>query len=247
MKKAFTCSLAILVIAVLAWAGGEPWKTKRYQQWNDEDIQKVFTDSPWSRKVTVEGTWKPVQGVNSASGSINAGGSGGAKGMGGSSTVLPAEADVNAGTRGPSVPFDVYWMSSETMRAALARRAVLHAGKDEASIEKYVETPAEEYQVVVQGPDMAPFYHNEEKFFEANSALEVKKTKQKFSPSHVVYNRDDKGAITSAVFFFPKKLNGQDTISASDKSVEFTCKLGNSTLHAVFEPTKMVNQKGSDL
>ena len=63
MKKAFTCSLAILVIAALASAGGGPAKdAKRYQQWNDEDIQKVFTDSPWSRKVTVEGTWKPVQG-----------------------------------------------------------------------------------------------------------------------------------------------------------------------------------------
>ncbi|MFZ0581244.1 MAG: hypothetical protein WAN72_14015 [Candidatus Acidiferrales bacterium] len=247
MKKAMMCGVTILVVAMLAWAGGDPWKTKPYQQWTDEDIQKVFTASPWSQKVAVEGTWKPVRGVDSANGSLNAGGGGGAKGMGGSSTVLPAEADVNAGTRGPSVPFNVYWMSSETMRAALGRRSVLHAGKNETDVDKYVETPVDEYQIVVQGLDMAPFYHNEEKFFEVNSALEVKKTKQKFSPSHVAYNRDDKGAITSAVFFFPKKLNGQDTISASDKSVEFTCRLGNSTLHAVFEPTKMVNQKGADL
>jgi hypothetical protein len=145
------------------------------------------------------------------------------------------------------VPFNVYWMSSETMRAALGRRAVLHAGKDEAAAEKYVETPVDEYQIVVQGLDMAPFYHNEERFFEANSTLEVKRIKQKFSPGHVAYNRDDKGAITSAVFFFAKKANGQDTISPSEKSVEFTCKLGKSTLHAVFEPSKMVNQKGADL
>lgn len=246
MRKTVMCGTAILVIAVLAWAGGDPWKTKPYQQWNDEDIQKVFSASPWSQKVTVEGTWKPVQGVDSASGSLNAGGGGGAKAMGGSSTVLPAEADTNAGTRGPSVAFNVYWMSSETMRAALGRRAVLHAGKEEADVDKYVETPVDEYQIVVQGPDMAPFYHNEEKFFEANSALEVKKTKQKFSPSHVAYNHE-KDAISSAVFFFPKKVNGQDTISPSDKSVEFTCKLGKSTLHAVFEPAKMVNQKGADL
>ena len=247
MRKATISGVAILLIAVIAWAGGDPWKTKPYQQWNDEDIQKVFTTSPWAVKVTVEGTWKPVQGVNSANGSLNAGGSGGAKGMGGSSTVLPAEADVNAGTKGPSVPFAVYWMSSETMRAALARRGVLHAGKNEADAEKYVEAPMDDYQLAVQGPDMAPFYHNEEKFFETHAALEVKKTKQTATPSKVVYNRDDKGAITSAIFFFPKKVNGQDFINPSDKSVEFTCKLGNSTLHAVFEPSKMVNQKGEDL
>jgi hypothetical protein len=247
MRKIIIGSAAILVIAMLTWAGGDPWKTKPFQQWNDEDIQKVFTDSPWSRKVTVEGTWKPVQGINAAGGSITAAGNGGGGGGGGTATVLPAEADSNAGTVGPSVPFNVYWMSSETIRAALARRSVLHAGKDQAEAVKYVEAPIEEYQIAVQGLDLAPFYHNDEKFFAANAALEVKKSKLKEAPSHVVFNRDDKNAITSAVFFFPKKVNGQDLISPTDKSVEFTCKMGKSTLHAIFEPNKMVNQKGPDL
>jgi hypothetical protein len=241
MRKTIIGGAAILMIAMLAWAGGDPWKTKPFQQWNDEDIQKIFTDSPWSRTVRVEGTWKPVEGVNGAGGSI------GTAGNGKGATALPAEADTNAGTVGPSVPFNVYWMSSETMRAALARRGVLHAGKDEAEAAKYVEAPIEEYQIAVQGLDMAPFYHNDEKFFAVNSALEVKKTKQKETPSHVAFNRDDKNAITSAVFFFPKKVNGQDLISPTDKSVEFTCKLGKSTLHAMFEPNKMANQKGPDL
>jgi hypothetical protein len=240
----------IMVLAVMAWAGDGPWKSKPYQQWNDADIQRVFTDSPWSRKVTVEGTWKPVSQVESANGTITAAGNSGggaSKGMGGGSTALPAEHDANAGTVGPSVPFNVFWMSSQTMRAALARRSVLHAGKDEATAETYVESPLDEYQIAVEGTDMAPFYHNEEKFFEANSALEAKKTKQKISPSHVVYNRNEKGAITSAIFFFPKKVNGQDFISSSEKNVEFTCKMGKSTLHAMFELKNMVNQKGEDL
>lgn len=250
-RKSIVRASIIMALAVLtAWAGSDPWKSKPYKQWNDEDIQRVFTDSPWSRKVTVEGTWKPVAPTEASGGTITAagnGGGGGSKGMGGTATVLPAEHDSNAGTVGPSVPFNVFWMSSETMRAALARRSVLHAGKDEASAEKYVESPVEEYQIAVEGTDMAPFYHNEEKFFEANSALEVKKTKQKISPSHVVYNRNEKSVITSVIFFFPKKVNGQDFISPSDKSVEFTCKLGKSTLHATFEPKNMVNQKGVDL
>jgi len=249
-RKSIATVALIMVLAVLAWAGDGPWKSKPYQQWNDADIQRVFTESPWSRKVTVEGTWKPVTQVESAGGTTTAAGNSGgngSKGMGGSATVLPAEHDANAGTVGPSVPFNVFWMSSETMRAALARRGVLHAGKDEASAEKYVESPLDEYQIAVEGTDMAPFYHNEEKFFEANSALEVKKTKQKISPSHVVYNRNEKSVITSVIFFFPKKVNGQDAISPSDKSVEFTCKMGKSTLHAMFEPKNMLNQKGVDL
>jgi len=63
----------------------------------------------------------------------------------------------------------------------------------------------------------------------------------------VTYGKDPNGNINSAMFFFPKKVNGQDWLSTSDKNVEFTCKLGVSTLHAVFEPAKMENQKGPDL
>lgn len=248
MRKSLITVFASLIVAAVMFASTEPWKSKPYQQWNDEDIQKIFTDSPWSRKVTVEGTWRPVVGVGASDGALNAGGSGGSKGVGGGSTSLPGEADRDAGTVGPSVPFNVYWMSSQTMRAALARRGVLHAGRDESAAEKYVEAPVDEYQIAVQGSDMAPFVHNDEKFFQANAWLENKKSKQKISPSHVEYTHDENnGRITSAIFFFPKKTNDQDSIGPSDKNVEFTCKMGKSTLHAAFDPTKMVNQKGSDL
>jgi hypothetical protein len=100
---------------------------------------------------------------------------------------------------------------------------------------------------MVQSGDMSPFYHQDEKFYVENAALEVKKTKQKVMPSHVEYEKDTSGNISSAVFFFPKKVNGQGWLSTSDKTVEFTCKLGKSTLHAEFDPSKMENQKGPDL
>ena len=249
MKAKLVSSIVLIVlVSAVAWAGGDDvWRSKPYSQWTDEDIQKVFTASPWAKTVTVEGTWKHVVGVNSANGSLNAGGSGGTKGMGGGSTVLPAEADLASGTKGPDEPFSVYWMSSETMRAALARRSVLHNGKDPSEAQKYVEAPMEEFEIMVQGPDMSPFYHQDEKYYQLNAALEVKKTKQKVMPSRVVYGKDANGHINAATFFFPKKVNGQDWLSASDKNVEFTCKLGLSTLHAVFEPSKMDNQKGPDL
>jgi hypothetical protein len=246
-KKILGFAVLVAVLSVAAWAGEDVWRSKPYTQWTDDDITKVFNTSPWAKSVTVEGTWKHVVGVNGASGSLNAGGSGGAKGMGGGSGVLPAEADLASGTKGPDEPFNVYWISSETIRAALARKGILHGGKDPAEAQKYVEAPQDEYQVMVQGADMAPFYHQDEKFFTANAALEVKKTKQKVMPSHVVYGKDASGNIQAATFFFPKTVNGQNWLSTSDKNVEFTCLLGKSTLHAVFEPTKMINGKGPDL
>jgi hypothetical protein len=31
----------------------EPWKTKEYTQWSDEEISKVLSDSPWAKEKTV--------------------------------------------------------------------------------------------------------------------------------------------------------------------------------------------------
>ena len=30
----------------------EPWKTKEYTQWTDEEISKVLSDSPWAKEKT---------------------------------------------------------------------------------------------------------------------------------------------------------------------------------------------------
>jgi len=252
-RKLIVGAGAIMILAALVWAGAEPWKTKPFQQWNDEDIQRVFTASPWARLVKVEATWKPLSADEVPGGTLPGqvagnGGGGGSKGMGGTSTVLPAEHS-DATTHSPDASYNVFWMSSETIRAALARRGILHSGKDEADAEKYVEAPIEEYQIAVQGIDMAPFFRSDERFFKENSFLQMKKTKLKISPSHVAYNRGSDGkTVTSVIFFFPKKNSEQqDVIAPDEKSVEFTCKMGKSTLHAVFEPKNMVNQKGVDL
>ena len=60
-SKVFKVSLACLLLAALAWAGGDPWKSKPYQQWDANDMKKVFSDSPWSKVVQISATWKPAQ------------------------------------------------------------------------------------------------------------------------------------------------------------------------------------------
>ena len=98
--------LAVFFVAfAIAWAGGDPWKTKPMSQWNDSDIDRALHNSPWSRVVPVEATWKPLteteQNARMLPGTAS-GASGGSKGMGGTSTVLPAEHS-DAQTRGACV------------------------------------------------------------------------------------------------------------------------------------------------
>lgn len=231
--------LTLLVFSSLAWAADVPWKGKSYDQWDDKDIQKVFTDSPWARTATITRTWVPLKTNDLPNPQLS-----------GRDRSLPGDlAHSSENSVGGELNFYVYWGSSRVMRAASARRAILHGSKKDVDFEKYVSEPQEEYQVVLQSEDMSPFVRHDEKFFQDNAYLQTKKTKQKISPSHVQYERDANGQlVTNVIFFFPKKNSaGDPTIGPDEKSVEFNCKLEGQTLRVNFEPQKMVDSKVPDL
>lgn len=229
--------LIILVFSSVTWAADAPWKGKPYDQWDDKDIQKVFTDSPWERMSTITRTWAGAAAKDQPNGPLAGG-----------QTRLPADQRSTDNSFGDDVNFYVYWASSRVMRAATARKAVLHGEKKDLDVAKYAADPQQEYQIVVRSEDMSPFSRHDEKFYQENSFLELKKTKQKIAPSHVQYERDEKGQITTAIFFFPKKTpSGDPTIAPDEKNVGFSCKIEGATLRVNFEPQKMVDNQGAAL
>jgi len=231
--------IAVLLLGPLAWAGGEPWKGKPYQQWDDKDVQRVFMDSPWARTMILTRTWLPLSAKDFPEGPLH-----------GTARKPPKEIErSDEATLGADVNFNVYWASSRVMRAASALQAARHGGKNGVDVEQYAREPQDELQIFVQSEDMAPFTRKDEKFFQANAFLQPKKSKQRISPSHVRFERDAKGIlVTSALFFFPRKTpSGDPTIAADEKNVEFTCQVEGSTLRVNFEPQKMVDQTGPDL
>lgn len=262
MRKAILGTLAVTILAAVCWAAGDPWKDKPYTQWDDKDIQHIMTSSPWMRSVAVVAAWQTAnydmpgdnpRPAQQQPASPTGGGMGGkpASGGGGGGSYGPGSGSGGADSS-PSIPqaeFTVYWMSSRTMREALGRRQVLHAAKDPAEVEKFVNQPMDEYEIVVQGRDMSPFVNNDEKFFQSNAFIEIKKSKEKVAPSHVTFERGADGkVVTGAFFFFPKKSTaGENVIAPDEKSVQFTVSLGKSTLKADFDPRKMDDQKGPDL
>ena len=236
--KASKLFVVLLIFGAVAWSGDELWKRKPYQQWTDKDLENIFAYSPWSRTAALTRTWLPLKAEELP------------QLISGDGRQLPKGlAQSDEGKLGAEVNFNVYWNSSRVMREASARKAVLHGGKSESDAEKFLNQPSDEYQIVVQGEDMAPFVRKDEKFYQANAYIQTKKTKQKISPSHVRYERDEKGAlVTAAIFFFPKKTSSGDSVIASDeKNVEFNCKIEGSTFRVNFEPQRMVEQLGLDL
>jgi hypothetical protein len=140
----------------------------------------------------------------------------------------------------------VYWQSSRVMRAATARQAVLRG--QNVDPEKYANEPQSEYQIILRMEDMTPFVQHNEEFFQGNAFLQTKKGKSKISPSHVQYERNQRGSIQDAIFFFPKTAaSGEATVSAAETDVQFSCKIGDSTVRADFKLRDMVDQSGPAL
>jgi len=230
---------ATVLFATIVLASDPPWKHKPYQDWDARDIERIFTDSPWTRAVTITRSWLPITTKDLPN-----------EQLAGRDRGLPGTTERSSETTvGGELELYVYWASSRVMRAASARKAILHGGKKDVDVTKYATEPQDEYQIVLQSQDMAPFFRHDEKFFQASAFLQPKKSKQKIAPTHVQYERDAKGVlVTSAIFFFPKKTAaGDPTIPGDEKSVEFSCKIEQSVLLVSFEPQKMVDAAGPTL
>jgi hypothetical protein len=229
---------ALLIFTSLAWGGDAPWKSKPYDRWDEKDLQKIFTDSPWARTATITRTWRPATEKDLPNPTLSS-----------ASRTIPDRQGPGNDNLSSESSFDVYWASSRVVRAASARKAILRGTRKDVDVEKYANELQEEYQIDVQSEDMAPFFRHDEKFYQANAFLEMKKSKRKIAPSHVRYERDEKGQlVTSAVFFFPKKTpSGDPTIGSDEKDVEFNCKIEGATLRVHFELQKMVDNNGPAL
>jgi hypothetical protein len=239
MRRALAASLLTLLSVALVWGRKEPWKDKPYQQWTDDDLQQIFHESPWSHAVLIDRTWVPYVTKELPAEPIK-----------GSSRAMPASgATTTQAARGLPARFFVFWASSRIMRSALARQEVLHSGRSEADAYKDVEQALPDYWIAISGSDMTPFQKNDEAFFQAHALLQLKKTKQKISPSKVTYQKGPDGkSISIAVFYFSNKApTGDPLISPDEKNAQFSCPIGDSALQVNFETQKMIDAKGPDL
>lgn len=242
LSKPLGLLLGLLVGVTLLWAGDKAWKAKPYQQWNEKEVQAVLTDSPWVKMTPIQRSWAP-SGSTEAQERSNGGGRPQTPGAKPASNA-PAGADED--TQEKELNVQIYWQSSRVMRAATARQAVLHGEK--VDVDQYASQPQEEYQIVVRMQDMTPFQQHDEKFFQSNAFLQMKKSKEKVPPTHVVYEKNSQGLIADVVFFFAKtNSSSAPTISADETEVQFSCKIGDTTVRVGFKPRDMVDQSGPAL
>jgi hypothetical protein len=258
-SKIFKASLACLILAALAWAGGDPWKSKPYQQWDANDVKKVFMDSPWSKVVQIDATWKPAQG-SAGTGSAEPQSSGGGARTGGvggggspssqaSAPSQPGQTEGSPAATNAEASYAVRWISSRTLREAGYRSSVIEGRLKEDEAEKQLALPVDTYKVYLGGPDMTPFQSMDDKALQGAATLTDKKTKQHISATNaeLVHSEDGK-TLQGIVFSFPKQVgNGEPSIPPNEKAVEFTCAVGKVKIQTTFDLSKMEDSKGRDI
>jgi len=246
MRRLIFGFVAMALLAGFARAGGDPWKSKPFGQWDEKDVRKILSDSPWARPVQVHAPWKMDDSTASLGQSANANQDRPMGTLGGGAKAGPV---VDPTQQIPLAAFIVRWFSARTMREAALRGTVL-AGqmKQEDAEQKAAQAPGA-YQVLVAGPDMAPFAGADEKALKDGAFLLTKKTKQRILASMVELQKAPDGKkVLAAVYSFPMKTaGGESSIAADERAVDFTCLVGGAKIQTTFDLSKMEDTQGRDL
>ncbi|HXW17351.1 MAG TPA: hypothetical protein VEJ39_03565 [Candidatus Acidoferrales bacterium] len=250
MRKKFLTGAALLIAATLAWAASDPWKSKPFSQWTDKDVADILQNSPWARpSVQAQGAWHP-DGMTQASGSTSMPGGAGDTSKA-SASAAPGTAsgtEKNEAAAAETQSYSVYWWSSRTIRAASYRRAVLKGSMTQADAEKDLAAVPDDYMVLLQSQNMKYFQTRGEDSFTKDAWLQMKKSKDKVFPTKVGFLKGPDGSVNGVVFYFPKKsANGEPTVAADEKEIDFYFKIGGSKVLTAFDPRKMTDSQGQDL
>jgi len=248
MRKTISSGVLAALFAIGVHAGGDAWKTKPYTQWDEKDVAAVLQSSPWVKlNVALPGALSAAD----ATPDYNPGVSG--PGSMPNRVASPAPAAPQLGGGDSSTPqagaktYNILWYSSRTIREALARRAVLKGVMTQDNAAKIVAADPDSYQVLLSSSDMSVFEGRGEDAFKDAAFIELKKEKKKINATNVAFQRSS-GKVVGVVFSFPKKdAEGQPSISADEKEIDFSVRISGAWLRSGFNLKQMADTQGQDL
>ena len=251
MQKLMCAGFLAIFVVVAVYAGGEPWKSKPYTQWDQKDVTAVLESSPWAKtNVAVSGTAVNTPLTAGADNTPPAGATGVS-----STHVNPASASAPPqlqggapeASGGSSQRYSLFWASSRTIREASARRAVLNGAATPEAAAKLAEATPDSYQILINSGDLAVLEKRGVTALRDAAFIQLKKEKKKISPSSVVFQKSS-GKVVGVIFSFPKAdASGGTSIPVEEKEVEFSVQVGDGQLRAAFNLKQMNDMQGQDL
>jgi hypothetical protein len=242
---------ALSMCALSLWAA-DFWVSKPFTEWNDHDVQRMATNSPWAKQVNVivsmgSGGGGRGRSRGNAAGDIGdsgvgnggadsgfggaGGGGGGGRGRAGSTSSL----EDGIGGANNSIPVTVRWQTAMPVKQALLRARYGSEAATAPEAKKALATEESNYIIAVAGvPGMV---RDESESFKkmllSQTTISVR-GKDPILAADVKFIKD--GRAMDAFFAFPKK----DPVTLEDKEVDFSTKLGTINIHQKFRLKDMV-------
>jgi len=230
-----------LFIFALAAFAEDFWKVKPYTEWNEKEIKRMLTNSPWAREISegMQGGGMPMGG---------GGGRGGRKGGGGAPSFDASESGNGGGGGGgmrggdsggggaPSVTAKIRWQTALPIKQALLKQKFGVEAGSSRQAQDILKATDDIYLVVMEGLPMAMAQRAGQKLPEiVKHATTLKHgDKKPIAASDVRLGMVDKKIV--AYIVFPRT----EPIVLEDKDVEFISKLGPMEFKKKFKLADMV-------
>lgn len=238
-----------LTLAVCLWAA-DFWQSKPFTDWSDKDIQKMESNSPWAKQVSI--SMGETGGGSGKSGRRGGGGGGGSTsgddtvmsnaGNAGGSRASVQEVGGGAPGGSGSLTLTVCWQTALPIREAVAKKKFGAEAATSPDAKKMIDEEQKFYAILISGiPGRS--IRNNEKMKESllqNATLSVK-GKAPIQASDVQTGGNEQRALV--LFLFPKTA----PLSLDDKEVDFSSRLGPLVVKQKFHLKDMVFNGKLDL
>ena len=214
MRRKLMGVLGVWVLACAALVAADFWEDEEFTRWSDRDVQKMLTDSPWSKQVNiVMGGLREEETSRFTGDGVNFGGGGGRRGGGDGGF---------SGIRRTRV--SVVWINALPVRQAMVRSLIGRNGSIPPEGEQFLSEEDPFYTVAVVGLPPA-FEVLGQMVNEVLAETELKRDdKDPIEPIDIGFLREGDQSIR-VMFMFPRT----DPITLDDREVEFVTKLGSIT------------------
>jgi hypothetical protein len=228
----------LLMLSICLWAA-DFWASKPFTDWNEKDVQRMETNSPWAKQVSISLGGGGGGGGTGKGGRSKGGGSGMTGEMepmsGGGSKGGQEQAMGGGSGSGASLTLTVSFRTALPVREAIVKEKFGKEAGTSPDAKTIVENEQKYYGVMVSGLPGRTIRNGErlKEMLLKNTSLTVK-GKDPIAPADVQSGGNDQKA--QLLFLFPKSA----PFDLDDKDVEFSTQLGPLTVKQKFHLKDMV-------
>ena len=248
MRRSLFTVLIVLGLGAWVLSAAEFWEKKKFSEWNEKEVRKILSDSPWCRPVEIR--------LDTAGGARMAGGGGrGRRGGGGGGGFADASTGSMGGTdesmgggmgRGagsmsmpeaaPTITVYVRWRTALPVKQALVRARFGDEAANSPDAAKFLSAQETHHIIEIAGIPM-PMLRIKPDQLKAGAQLRIK-DKPPIQAVDLKAGREENRV--NLYLIFPREQNGTPVIALEDKEVEVFLKAGPLDIRRKFRLKDMI-------